>query len=40
MLHSLWDRLDKEVRGRYTEVEAAMEGLLSLQDLTNTLTVW
>ena len=31
ILHTLWIKLDEEVRSRYKEVEVALEGLLNLQ---------
>ncbi|KAL5267299.1 hypothetical protein ACHWQZ_G004368 [Mnemiopsis leidyi] len=40
ILHTLWEKLDVEVRSRYSEVSTALEGLLNLQDHTNTFTLW
>ncbi|XP_063686034.1 uncharacterized protein LOC134819815 [Bolinopsis microptera] len=40
ILHTLWEKLDEEVRSRYSEVNIALEGLLNLQDHTNTITTW
>eukprot|EP00116_Pleurobrachia_bachei_P004188 sb/3464450/ len=40
ILQTLWEKLDVEVRSRFSEAELCLEGLLKLQDKINEVNVW
>ena len=40
ILQTLWEKLDVEVRSRFSEAELCLDGLLKLQDKINEVNLW